>query len=92
MWMGLEADWQLYKESERQKANERSREAMLPMRTTHTASTRRIAAKKPMVMSAFGGGVLVKAAVPKTPTPREIAVARKKPKAKAAPKARKKAR
>ena len=69
MWMGLEADWQLYKESERQKANERSREAMLPMRTTHTASTRRIAAKKPMVMSAFGGGVLVKAAVPKTPAP-----------------------
>ena len=24
MWMGLEADWQLYKESERQKANLRS--------------------------------------------------------------------
>jgi addiction module HigA family antidote len=55
MWMGLEADWQLFKESERQKARERSPEAVqsLSMTAKHNRRTRGNAGKQPVVMSSL---------------------------------------
>ena len=91
MWMGLESDWQLYKETEKQKASERSKETLrsLPAKATHTAPARRMTAKKPTMMSMLSGS-FSNAAVPKALAPRDDSAARKKPNAKTASKTRKK--
>ena len=85
--MGLESDWQLYKETERQKARERTKETLrtLPARAKHDAPARRVTHKK----SVFSGS-FAKAAVPKAPAPLVDSAARKKPNAKTESKARKK--